>query len=209
MLKPNQQIHFRLGCNRCLFMLGTYFCISAFKHNVVVVIGMGSCIHGCLFSTGAFIPILQYCHLECCVLSNLAFKAAGDSVVLQCLCNLLNWGHWAAINITWVLLVVMFNTFNIDYVSDQISQNEINLEKFARVRYSVKCRLKWYSNNKEHDFFQRFSLLELRKKYTVMDLSASEPLICIHPAAQYRDTLIIKNSLYNGIGYLYISNSVP
>ena len=76
-------------------MLGAYFCIGASKHNVVVVIGMGSCIHGCLFSMGAFIPILQYCHLEYCVLAELGFhKAAGDSVVLHCcLSNLLNWGH--------------------------------------------------------------------------------------------------------------------
>ena len=44
--------------NGCLFMWGAYFCMGAYKHDVVVVIKMGACIHGVLI-----IPILQYFQL--------------------------------------------------------------------------------------------------------------------------------------------------
>ena len=37
------------------FMWGAYFCMGAYKHNVVVVIQMGAYIHGVLI-----IPILRY-----------------------------------------------------------------------------------------------------------------------------------------------------
>ena len=49
--KPNQQIHFRLHGNRCLFMWG-----AAYKCDVVVVIQMGAYIHGSLFCVGAYYP---------------------------------------------------------------------------------------------------------------------------------------------------------
>ena len=40
--KPNQQIHLHLHGNRCLFMWGAYFCMGAYKHDVVAVIKMGA-----------------------------------------------------------------------------------------------------------------------------------------------------------------------
>ena len=36
--------------NGCLFMWGAYFCMGAYKRDVVVVIKMGAYIHGCLLS---------------------------------------------------------------------------------------------------------------------------------------------------------------
>lgn len=56
--KPNQQIDLQLHGNRCLFMWGAYFCMGAYKHDVVAVIKMGAYIHaygvlslcGCLLS---------------------------------------------------------------------------------------------------------------------------------------------------------------
>ena len=41
--------------NGCLFMWGAYFCMGAYKRDVVVVIKMGAYIHGVLI-----IPILRY-----------------------------------------------------------------------------------------------------------------------------------------------------
>ena len=36
--------------------MGAYFCMGAYKRNVVVVIKMGAYIHGCLFCVGAYYP---------------------------------------------------------------------------------------------------------------------------------------------------------
>ena len=38
--------------NGCLFMWGAYFCIGAYKRNVVVVINIGAYIHGVLILYG-------------------------------------------------------------------------------------------------------------------------------------------------------------
>ena len=35
--------------NRCLFVWGVYFCMGAYKHNVVAVIKIGAYIHGAYF----------------------------------------------------------------------------------------------------------------------------------------------------------------
>ena len=53
--KPYQQIHFRLHSNECLFMWGAYFCMGAYKHNVVVEIKIGAYIYswGVLFCVGS------------------------------------------------------------------------------------------------------------------------------------------------------------
>ena len=53
--KPNQQIHFRLHGNGCLFMWGAYFCMGAYKRDVVVVIKMGTYIHGVLILCGCLL----------------------------------------------------------------------------------------------------------------------------------------------------------
>ena len=47
-------------------MWGAYFCMGAYKHDVVVVIKMGARIHGCLFcmSWVLIILILRYFHLH-------------------------------------------------------------------------------------------------------------------------------------------------
>ena len=37
-------------------MQGAYFCMGAYKRNVVIEIKMGVYIHGCLFSMGAYYP---------------------------------------------------------------------------------------------------------------------------------------------------------
>ena len=50
--KPNQQIYFQKGC---LFMWGAYFCMGAYKRDVVVVIKMGAYIHGVLILCGCFL----------------------------------------------------------------------------------------------------------------------------------------------------------
>ena len=42
------------------FMLGAYFCMGAYKHDVVAVIEMGVYIHGCLFSMGAYPDFTVY-----------------------------------------------------------------------------------------------------------------------------------------------------
>ena len=55
---PNIQIHFDLQGNRCLFMRGTYFCMGAYKHNVVVAVRMGAYIMGAYFLWLPIIPIL-------------------------------------------------------------------------------------------------------------------------------------------------------
>ena len=48
--------------NGCLFMWGAYFCMGAYKRDVVVVIKMGAYIFmGCLFCVGAFYPDLWHC----------------------------------------------------------------------------------------------------------------------------------------------------
>ena len=44
------------------FHVGAYFCMGAYKHDVVVVIKMGAYIHGVLI-----IPILQYVCVYVCV----------------------------------------------------------------------------------------------------------------------------------------------
>ena len=54
--KLNQQIHFRMCGNGCLFMWRAYFCMGAYKRDVVFVIKMCAYIHGCLFSMGAYYP---------------------------------------------------------------------------------------------------------------------------------------------------------
>ena len=38
------------------FHIGTYFCMGAYKRDVVVVIKIGAYIHGCLFCVGAYYP---------------------------------------------------------------------------------------------------------------------------------------------------------
>ena len=42
--------------NGCLFIWGAYFCIGAYKRDVVAEIKMGAYIHGCLFCVGAYYP---------------------------------------------------------------------------------------------------------------------------------------------------------
>ena len=42
--------------NGCLFMWGAYFCMGAYKLDVVVVIKMGAYIHGCLRFYGISTP---------------------------------------------------------------------------------------------------------------------------------------------------------
>ena len=42
--------------NGCLFMWDAYFCMGAYKCDVVVVIKMGAYIMGCLFCVGAYYP---------------------------------------------------------------------------------------------------------------------------------------------------------
>ena len=48
--------------NRCLFMWGAYFCVSAYKRDVVVVIKMGAYLYswGAYFVWVLIIPILWY-----------------------------------------------------------------------------------------------------------------------------------------------------
>ena len=38
------------------FHMGAYFCMGAYKRNVVVIIKMSAYIHGCLFCVGAYYP---------------------------------------------------------------------------------------------------------------------------------------------------------
>ena len=58
--KPNQQIHFRLHGTGA-FMWGAYFCMGAYKRNVVAEIKMGAYIHGgAYFVWVLIIPILRY-----------------------------------------------------------------------------------------------------------------------------------------------------
>ena len=47
--------------------------------------------------------MVSWCHSECYVPSGLNFEAAGGSGVHSCLSNYLLWGHWVAVNMTWVL----------------------------------------------------------------------------------------------------------
>ena len=54
--KLNQQIHFHLARNGCLFMWGAYFCMGGYKRDVVAVIKMGAYIHGVLICVGAYYP---------------------------------------------------------------------------------------------------------------------------------------------------------
>ena len=44
--------------NGCLFMWGAYFCMGAYKRDVVVVIKMVPIFMGCLFCVGAYYPDL-------------------------------------------------------------------------------------------------------------------------------------------------------
>ena len=44
--------------NRCLFMWSVYFCMGAYKRDVVVVIKMGAYIHGVLIFYGCLITTL-------------------------------------------------------------------------------------------------------------------------------------------------------
>ena len=43
------------ACNGCLFLWGAYFCMAAYKHNVVVIIKMGACIQGVLILCGCLL----------------------------------------------------------------------------------------------------------------------------------------------------------
>ena len=43
------------ACNGCLFMWGAYFCMGAYKRDVVVVIKMGAYIHGVLILCGCLL----------------------------------------------------------------------------------------------------------------------------------------------------------
>ena len=45
-------------------MWGAYFCMGAYKHDVVVVIKMGAYIHGCLFSMVAYYTIYHVCYVH-------------------------------------------------------------------------------------------------------------------------------------------------
>ena len=65
-------------------MLGAYFCIGASKHNVVVVIGMGSCIHGCLFYV--CVPIISILPYSTTVHSqnNVQVSLRSSQLVLPC-----------------------------------------------------------------------------------------------------------------------------
>ena len=45
-------------------MWGAYFCMGAYKRDVVVVIKMGAYIHGCLFCVGAYYPDFTVFWLE-------------------------------------------------------------------------------------------------------------------------------------------------
>ena len=59
MKKPNYQIQFRLHGGR-LFMWGAYLCMGTYKCDVVVVIKMGTCIHGACFVWVLIVQILRY-----------------------------------------------------------------------------------------------------------------------------------------------------
>ena len=43
-----------------LFMWGPYSCMGAYERDMVLVIKMGAYIPGCLFTMGAYYPILRY-----------------------------------------------------------------------------------------------------------------------------------------------------
>ena len=58
--KLNQQIHFHMCGNRCLFMWGAYFCMRVYKRDVLVVIKMCAYMHGAYFLWVLIILILQY-----------------------------------------------------------------------------------------------------------------------------------------------------
>ena len=46
-----------LFCSECVpFHVCAYFCMGAYKHDVVVVIKMGASIHGVLICVGAYYP---------------------------------------------------------------------------------------------------------------------------------------------------------
>ena len=51
-------------------MWGPYVCISAYKHDVVVI-KMGAYIHGILTSVGAYYPDLQYKISEKCIVESI------------------------------------------------------------------------------------------------------------------------------------------
>ena len=70
--KPNQQTHF---CLWHLFMWGAYFCMGAYKPDVVVVVKIGAYIHGCLFCVSAYYPDFMVSMLY-------------GLKVLNCLCNI-------------------------------------------------------------------------------------------------------------------------
>ena len=53
--KRNQQIHFRFAQNGCLFMWGFYFCMGAYKRDVVAEIKMGIYIDGVLILCGCLL----------------------------------------------------------------------------------------------------------------------------------------------------------
>ena len=59
---PNQQIHFHLHGNGCLFMWGAYFCMGAYKHSVVVAIKMVPIFMDAYFLWVPIIHILWYKH---------------------------------------------------------------------------------------------------------------------------------------------------
>ena len=59
-LKPNQQLHFHLHSNGCLFMWGAYFRMGAYKCDVVVVIKRVPIFMGCLFCVSAYYPDFYY-----------------------------------------------------------------------------------------------------------------------------------------------------
>ena len=44
-----------LGCNGCLFLRGAYFCMGAYKRDMVVVITIGAYIHGVLILCGCLL----------------------------------------------------------------------------------------------------------------------------------------------------------
>ena len=53
--------------NGCLFMWGAYFCMSAYKRDVVAEIKMDAYIHGCLFWVGAYYTLsMKYCKCWTC-----------------------------------------------------------------------------------------------------------------------------------------------
>ena len=51
--------------NGCLFMWGAYFCIGAYKCDVVVVIKMGTYIHGVLFLCGCLFRFYGMFKMDC------------------------------------------------------------------------------------------------------------------------------------------------